>query len=507
MKLNLELVQNFCVAAVTRMTSSRIVNVYMKGIIIVVVTITLIDEMAILRQHHKSEKKKFDLLTESSLSARYDTDLDHSGENPKRNLSVQNEKREDDDWSSMNEVKSTSQSSKIIPQELKEADKAIETNKELMRKSASEKLTGLTTDENQEKVIALFRLHHPLLRQRIKRVKMSSCLAYTNCKIIDVELLKNRIIDADAVIFEGRKLPGLLPRHVSENQVFVFMDLEPPLFNHKTDLDKSRFYNFFNYTMTYRSDSSIPLPYGSIASRSATFHNIFKSFEYGEQFGHDNMDSQIFSDFTDSLNDLKRNYSQIFQQKKKSVVWLVSHCNTTSRREKYVEEMQKYINVDIIGECNKSNQDICPKVDKAVCEAILAKDYKFYIAFENSICEHYITEKVYHWFGRDIVTIVRGARRYENFLPKGTFIDTDHFESPKDLALFLRKLGANEKEYTDILRRKDNYKVVSVGIRAQMAFCNLCYRINNIGRNKNVISNIYKWWNEKVCLNIDSLQS
>jgi hypothetical protein len=39
--------------------------------------------------------------------------------------------------------------------------------------------------------------------------------------------------------------------------------------------------------------------------------------------------------------------------KTKDVVWIVSNCNTPSKREKYVKEMQKIINVDIFGRCGK----------------------------------------------------------------------------------------------------------------------------------------------------------
>jgi hypothetical protein len=39
--------------------------------------------------------------------------------------------------------------------------------------------------------------------------------------------------------------------------------------------------------------------------------------------------------------------------KTKDAVWIVSNCNTPSKREKYVKEMQKIINVDIFGRCGK----------------------------------------------------------------------------------------------------------------------------------------------------------
>ena len=34
-------------------------------------------------------------------------------------------------------------------------------------------------------------------------------------------------------------------------------------------------------------------------------------------------------------------------------VWFVSHCHTSSQREKYVTELQKYIDVDVFGYCGE----------------------------------------------------------------------------------------------------------------------------------------------------------
>jgi hypothetical protein len=45
--------------------------------------------------------------------------------------------------------------------------------------------------------------------------------------------------------------------------------------------------------------------------------------------------------------------------KTKDAVWVVSNCNTPSKREKYVKEMQNIINVDIFGRCGKPCNQIC----------------------------------------------------------------------------------------------------------------------------------------------------
>ena len=82
-------------------------------------------------------------------------------------------------------------------------------------------------------------------------------------------------------------------------------------------------------------------------------------------------------------------------KKTKLAFWLNSHCKTDSKREEYVKSLRKHINIDIYGKCgplkySKFNysakyQDMFQGFEK------LAPKYKFYFAFENSICHDYIT--------------------------------------------------------------------------------------------------------------------
>ena len=83
-------------------------------------------------------------------------------------------------------------------------------------------------------------------------------------------------------------------------------------------------------------------------------------------------------------------------KKTKLAFWLVSHCKTDNKREDYVKSLQKYIHVDIFGYCgqplNKSRNDF----------EQISLNYKFYLAFENSNCHDYVTEKFYKTMGRNI---------------------------------------------------------------------------------------------------------
>ena len=45
--------------------------------------------------------------------------------------------------------------------------------------------------------------------------------------------------------------------------------------------------------------------------------------------------------------------STAIQNKTKLVAWLVSNCNSKSGRDRYVEELEKHINVDVYGNCRQ----------------------------------------------------------------------------------------------------------------------------------------------------------
>ena len=60
-------------------------------------------------------------------------------------------------------------------------------------------------------------------------------------------------------------------------------------------------------------------------------------------------------------------------------------------RLEYARELSKYISVDIYGSCSNKT---CPRTNSK-CFSMLDTDYKFYLAFENSNCRDYITEKFF----------------------------------------------------------------------------------------------------------------
>jgi len=138
-------------------------------------------------------------------------------------------------------------------------------------------------------------------------------------------------------------------------------------------------------------------------------------------------------------------------------LWVVSHCKTSSNREGYVKELQKYIEVDMFGKCN-GRPLTCPEIGNCtdemeklctngkehnLCVREVSLRYKFYLAFENSRCDNYWTEKLGQCFEVPIVPIVLGGADYTKIMPKEAYINVYDFENPQKLAEYLLYLDGN----------------------------------------------------------------
>ena len=98
----------------------------------------------------------------------------------------------------------------------------------------------------------------------------------------------------------------------------------------------TKYNGFFNWTYTYRRDSDFQRPYGVIEQ--------FKKLP----------DKVMNTDGTTNLDELDKYIRQfgktnrgLIQGRNKSVAWFVSHCGASSKRDQYVKELQKHIDVSL----------------------------------------------------------------------------------------------------------------------------------------------------------------
>ncbi|XP_076447031.1 alpha-(1,3)-fucosyltransferase C-like isoform X2 [Babylonia areolata] len=286
------------------------------------------------------------------------------------------------------------------------------------------------------------------------------------CKFVRPETLQEKPDRAvDAIIFPGtagREKPPL--RRTHPDQVFIYYDLDPPL--RPTQAFGSREWNsVFNWTWSYRQDADIWEPAGTLKKTGDKVKPL--SF----------------------YKDLAKEKS-----KNKHVAWFVNTCQVPSQRERYVQELQKHVNVDVYGRCGNKT---CPKSFE--CLQMLTQKYFFYLSFESALCKDYVTDKFLHMFLEDIhvVPVVMGGAEYRSFFAEGTYIDVSWFPSPKQLGEFLRLLMDDRKVYAQFLWRKSHF--LFAGTSTTSALCQLCQRLHDPRTYRKTYPDLQNWYRNKQC--------
>ncbi|CAF1049513.1 unnamed protein product [Rotaria sordida] len=150
------------------------------------------------------------------------------------------------------------------------------------------------------------------------------------------------------------------------------------------------------------------------------------------------------------------------------IAWFVSNCDSHSGREQYVYKLrsQPGIRIDIYGKCKSLFHSHiipteCPKGTSNCMEKTLS-NYRFYLSFENSKCDTYITEKYwYHGLNGKAVPIVLGAKieQYQRIAIPNSYIHVDNYQTIEQLAKELHRLNKNDSEYIKYLQWTQLYDV------------------------------------------------
>ncbi|XP_042334727.1 3-galactosyl-N-acetylglucosaminide 4-alpha-L-fucosyltransferase FUT3-like [Sceloporus undulatus] len=278
--------------------------------------------------------------------------------------------------------------------------------------------------------------------------KCSRLLGIPDCHIT---IERSWYSKADAVLIHHFDLYGNPKRLPQEprplSQRWIWFNLESPT-SHSV---QSFLDNRFNLTMTYRRDSDIYTPYGW-------------------------------------MEVLPQKQNVTIPPKSKLVAWAVSNWKPDSRRVKYYEELKKYLQVDIYG------RHRLPLPQDQHLSTL--SHYKFYLAFENSIHEDYITEKVWrNAFQSWAVPVVLGPPRenYERHIPPDSFIHIDDFPSAQGLANFLHELDRNTTRYESYFRWRSWLKPNGPTPWA-FKFCKACQALQASLVQYQTIPDLSKWF-------------
>ena len=147
----------------------------------------------------------------------------------------------------------------------------------------------------------------------------------------------------------------------TSNQTYILWEIESPAY--LLGFQPSQYRGFFNWTMTYRQDSTVSIPYGKL-------RKIKEHPQEDEQL------EKLIGNFGEKNSHLARKGNSSVK-----VAWMVSNCLSKSNREGYVEALKKFIDVDVFGSCYKDSK-ICEKNGSDNCWNYISEHYKFYLSFE-----------------------------------------------------------------------------------------------------------------------------
>ena len=243
--------------------------------------------------------------------------------------------------------------------------------------------------------------------------------------------------------------------------------------------------------MTYRDDSDIRVPYGYFESLSdpADYPPIWKDINW---IPYDKEEVSLY------LKSKDKEFLGLAKKPKK-VAWIVSNCKTASDREIYAKELKKYIEVDIFVSCGPKDSLKCSKNDENgtdLCTQLVENEYLFYLSFENSFCDQYVTEKFFQRMNQKAIPVVMGAGPYEKMAPEHSYINVDDFESPKALAQYLNHLSNNPEEYLSYFWWKEHYRVEVTRAARLKSFCQICQMLNDQGLPPKSYHNLNDWWKQ-----------
>ncbi|XP_047996083.1 alpha-(1,3)-fucosyltransferase C-like [Leguminivora glycinivorella] len=289
---------------------------------------------------------------------------------------------------------------------------------------------------------------------------------YTNCYVSSNASELGGELNFDVVLFNGRHLPKArnLPRHRSPKQKYVYVNMESspnyPVYDMFFD-------GYFNWTWTYKLKSDLHWGYFSVYDTAGQIVGPKIEMHWQE------------------MSPISNQTKARLLSKSVAAAWFVSHCSTLSNREGFAKRLENELHrhglkLDIVGRCGRMRENVCTRrITK--CYKILENNYYFYLSFENSYSEDYVTEKVLTPLQHYTVPIVFGGANYSRFLPPGSYLDA--------LELGVKRLAArmaviiddhrtgNGSLYYDFFRWRNHYR-----FRASYqteGMCNVCKLLND----------------------------
>ena len=266
-----------------------------------------------------------------------------------------------------------------------------------------------------------------------------------------ITLDRNKLSEADVVVFHLPDLFRVMRQdeiEKPENQIWVAWCLECE--ENYPFIKEPDFRDMFDIWMGYHQTDEVTYPY------YLNFEKYINEYEFVD-----------------------------FNQRKDVCMLISSNINKSGRIE-YITELMKYIRIDSYGKLFRNSSIIQDSGRKSAID--LMRNYKFVIAFENSLAEDYVTEKFYIPLYANSVPVYLGAPNVEEFMPyDNCFLDVRSFNNPKNLAEAIKFYSSSEFDWLKFFSGRNHLRgrfQEKLDFISENPFLRLCWVIQKILANK-----------------------
>lgn len=122
------------------------------------------------------------------------------------------------------------------------------------------------------------------------------------------------------------------------------------------------------------------------------------------------------------------------------VVAFISNGDDRMARTQLMAELLRFVRIDSYGRLFNNRQLPADDGSGLIKRQTVAR-YPFCIAFENSSCPDYVTEKIFDALSAGSIPVYRGAPNVADFVPSGSYIDAAAYGSARELGTYLNYLA------------------------------------------------------------------
>ncbi len=269
---------------------------------------------------------------------------------------------------------------------------------------------------------------------------------------------------ADARLFHIPNMQQLnmsvLPERSFDTQVYLGFASETPLYY--SWLADARFMAQFDHTFGYPATTAT---HTNVALGPYSWNGMRRTRElrvpgYAAEL-----------DFTQELmKDIARGDDA---RARDGIFWMASNCGAKNARHalaKRIIETPSSMRVHSYGSCMHTRDPSLPKSPRRATHAehdssklVVMREYAFDLAFENSHCEEYVTEKVWHSLAAGTIPVFFGTSMAWYLLPApDAAIFAQDFASPKELMAYLSKLDVNPALRAKHLRWRADFAAYAI---------------------------------------------